>query len=135
MALPEANPTFRAHFTDPVYDAEGADLGPFGNDEGWDLLMDWGKRRDELGPESNLETVLGTADVRSVAGPMEGVNGIETAQWITGAAFTLLRLTGRLPEDDRALALEALEFRIATSGPEQELVVQRDDLVAWRNPG
>ncbi len=35
MSLPDPHPAFQDHFTDPVYDAEGADLGPFGNDEGW----------------------------------------------------------------------------------------------------
>ncbi len=134
MALPDAHPAFRAHFTDPVYDDEGADSGPFGNDEGWDLVMEWGERRDELGPDSTLATVLGNDDVLNVAGPMEGVDGIETAQFVIGAAFTLLRLTGRLAEDDQAVALLALGFMIETAAPEPELLVLRDDLVSWRNP-
>ena len=134
MALPQPHPAFQAHFTDPVYDDPGADSGPFGNDEGWELVMDWGERRDELGPDSTLATVLGTDDVRHVAGPMEGVDGIETAMFIVGAAFTLLRLTGCFADEDRALAQEALELRIGAVGPEPELVVQQDDLSAWRNP-
>ena len=135
MALPEAHPAFRAHFTDPLYDDPGADLGPFGNDEGWELVMSWGDRRDELGPDSGLRTVLETDDVQNAAGPMEGVDGIETAIFLVGAAFTLLRLTGQLPEADRTLALAALELRIEAPGAVRELVVQRDDLLAWRNPG
>ncbi len=135
MALPDSHPAFRAHFTDPVYDAEGADAGPFGNDEGWDIVMVWGERRDELGPDSTLATVLGTDDVLNFAGAMEGVDGIETAQFVVGAAFTLLRLTGRLAEDDQALALLALGFMIETAAPEPERLVLRDDLVSWRNPG
>jgi len=137
MALPEAHPAFQAHFTDPVYDDQGADLGPFGNDEGWDMVMEWGDRRDDLGPDTTLATVLGTDDVLSVAGPMEGVDGIETAQFVVGAAFTILRLTGRLSEDDRAIALLAVGFRIDHAGPEPDrvLLVQRDDLLSWRNPG
>jgi uncharacterized protein YfeS len=136
MALPDPHPAFRAHFTDPVYDDQGADLGPFGNDEGWDLVMEWGDRRDDLSPDSTLATVLGTDDVLACAGPMEGVDGIETAQFLVGAAFTLLRLTGRLAEDDRAIALLAVGFLIEAVGPEREpeLLVQRDDLVSWRNP-
>ena len=73
-----------------------------GDDEGWDMVMEWGDRRDELGPDSTLATVLGTDDVLNFAGPMEGVDGIDTAQFVVGAAFTLLRLTGRLAEDDQA---------------------------------
>lgn len=78
--------------------------------------------------------MLGHDDVLTVAGPMAGVNGIETVQFVVGAAFTLLRLTGRLDEDDRALALLAVGFLIDQVGPERELVVQRDDLLTWRNP-
>jgi uncharacterized protein YfeS len=136
MALPDAHPAFRAHFTDPVYDDPGADLGPFGNDAGSDLLADWADRREELGPDGILATVLGHEDVLNVAGPMEGVDGIETAQFVIGAAFTLLRLTGRISEDDRAIALLAVGFLIDHAGPEPDrvLLVQRDDLLSWRNP-
>ena len=134
MALPEAHPAFRTHFTDPLYDAEGLDSGPFGSDEGWDLVMDWGDRREELGPDSTLATVLRTDDVRNVAGSMEGMDGIETAQFLVSAAFVLLRLTGHVSDDDRSLALEALEFRVARTGDDPVLRRQRDDLRAWRNP-
>ena len=134
MALPQAHPAFRAHFTDPIYDSQGEDLAPFGSDEGWDLVMDWGDRRDELGPDSTLGTVLRTDDVRRVAGPMEGVDGIETAMFIVGAAFVLLRLTGRISDDDRSLALEALDFQLGQVGEQPPLVTQRDDLRSWSNP-
>ena len=136
MPLPDAHPAFEAHFTDPVYDDPGADLGPFGNDAGSDLLADWGDRCDELGPESTLATVLKTEDVLNVVGPMEGADGIETAQFVVAAAFTLLRLTGRISEEDRAIALLAVGFLIEQVGPERaaEVVVQRDDLLTWRNP-
>jgi uncharacterized protein YfeS len=137
MALPDAHPAFRAHFTDPVYDDQGADAGPFGNDEGWDLVMEWGDRRDELGPDSSLTTVLRVDDldqVRAFAGPMEGIDGLDTAQFIVGAAFTLLRLSGRIRDDDRTLALEALDFLIDTGGPEPEHLILKADLTSWRNP-
>ena len=134
MALPEAHPAFRRHFIDPLYDSRGADLAPFGSDEGWDLVMDWGDRRDELGPDSTLATVLRTDDVRNVAGPMEGADGIETAVFVVGAAFVLLRLAGHLPDEDRALALEALDFQIGRVGEQPPLLTQRDDLRSWSNP-
>ena len=134
MPLPAAHPAFAAHFTDPLYDDVGEDRAPFGNDEGWELAMTWGERRAELGPDSTLETVLGTDDVRNVAGPMEGADGIETATFLVGGAFVLLRLTGRISEADRALALEALDFQIGRVGEERVLIVQRDDLASWSNP-
>ena len=58
-----------------------ADAGPFGNDAGWELVTDWGDRRDELAATCDLRTVLAADDVRTVVGPMEGVDGIETAQF------------------------------------------------------
>ena len=80
--------------------------------------------------------MLGHEDVLNVAGPMEGVDGIETAQFVVGAVFTLLRLTGRISEEDRAIALLAAGFRLDQDGPDPDpvLVVQRDDLLTWRNP-
>ena len=134
MALPEAHPAFAAHFTDPLYESAGEEFAPFGSDEGWDLVMDWAERRDELGPDSTLETVLGRDDVRNVAGPVEGADGIETAMFLVGGAFVLLRLTGRIGEDDRALALEALDFQLAQAPGEPALERQRADLASWRNP-
>ncbi len=50
--------------------------------------MEWGRRREELGPDSGLATVLRTDDVLRVAGPMEGVDGIETAAFVQGASAT-----------------------------------------------
>jgi uncharacterized protein YfeS len=134
MALPEAHPAFAAHFTDPIYESQGEEFAPFASDEGWELVMDWGDRRDELAADATLTRVLGTEDLRNVAGAMEGVDGIETAMFITSAAFVLLRLVGRIDDDDRALALEALEFQLAQGNGEPVLERQRTDLAAWRNP-
>ena len=142
--LPEPAPAFTQHFTDPLYDDVGDDLAPFGSDEGSDLLASWGARRGELGTASTLATVLQCepSDVASHVGPMSGMDGLETAIFITSAAFVLLRLTGHLDDDDRQLALEALDFQIRIlSGPDATyaqpppaLLTQRDDLASWRNP-
>ncbi|NYD41969.1 hypothetical protein [Nocardioides panaciterrulae] len=142
--LSEPVPAFAAHFTDPLYDDAGDDLAPFGSDEGSDLLATWTGRRDELGPTSTLATVLecDPSEVAACAGPMTGVDGIETAGFITSAAFVLLRLVGHLGEDDRRLALEALDFQIRmlpeinSTFAETPAVLrtQRDDLASWRNP-
>ncbi|MGC3953961.1 MAG: hypothetical protein QM804_06870 [Propionicimonas sp.] len=42
--LPPAHPAFAAHFTDPLYDDAGADFGPFGSDEGFELVWEWAER-------------------------------------------------------------------------------------------
>ena len=141
--LPEPAPAFTQHFTDPVYDDHADDLAPFGSDEGWELLMDWSDRRAELEASPTLATVLGCepAQVAEVAGPMTGVDGIETATFVVSAAFVVLRLAGRLEEDDRLLALEALDFLIgmlpevnpAITETPAALLRQRDDLASWRN--
>jgi len=142
--LPEPAPAFAQHFTDPLYDDVGDGLAPFGSDEGSDLLWSWSARRGELGTASTLATVLQCepSDVASHMGPMSGMDGLETAIFITSAAFVLLRLVGHLREDDRQLALEALDFQIrilpeinsAITQTPPALLTQRDDLASWRNP-
>ena len=115
---------------------------PFGSDEGSDLLWSWRDRRDELGSASTLATVLACepSSVASYAGPMAGVDGLETATFVTSAAFVLLRLTGHLNDDDRQLALDALDFHIGLgeangAGTEDRvLLTQRDDLLSSRDP-
>lgn len=143
-ALGMRAPAFAQHFTDPLYDDPGDDLAPFGSDEGSDLLATWRGRRAELTTASTLATVLecDPSDVATYAGSMDGVDGVETATFLTSAAFVLLRLVGHLDEDDRRLALEALDFQIrmlpvinpAVTETPAVLRTQRDDLAAWRNP-
>ena len=141
---PEPAPAFTQHFVDPLYDDPADEFAPFGSDEGSDLLASWRNRRSELGPASGLATVLECepSQVATYVGEMTGVDGIETAMFITSAAFVLLRMTGHLSDGDRRLALEALDFRIAilpeinsalTDTP-AVLLRQRDDLASWRNP-
>jgi uncharacterized protein YfeS len=141
--LPDPAPAFAQHFTDQLYDDVADGRAPFGSDEGSDLLWSWRDRRDELGSASTLATVLGCepSRVASYAGPMTGVDGIETATFITSAAFVLLRLIGHLNEDDRQVALDALDFHIRLLGETNRagaearvLLTQRDDLLSWRNP-
>lgn len=134
MPLPDPHPAFAAHFTDPLYDDVGAELAPFGSDEGWELVMDGADRREEIAADPTLATLLRTDDVRTVAGDMVGVDGLETAMFVTSGAFALLRLVGRISEADRALALEAIDFQLAQLPDEPALVRQRADLDSWRNP-
>ena len=142
--LPRPATAFAEHFTDPLYDDVGNDFAPFGSDEGSDLLAEWGDRRDQLDRDSTLATVLRCEprEVAEIAGPMQDVDGLETAMTVTSAAFVLLRLVGHLGEEDRRLALEAVDFQIRTvtdmnPGIDRELDVlktQREDLESWRNP-
>lgn len=132
-------PAFAHHFTDPLYDSPGDDFAPFGSDEGSDLLATWAKRRADLDETSTLATILECEPdaVATYVGEMAGIDGIETAMFITSAAFVLLRLTGRIGEADRRQALAALDFQINTLRlPETPaaLSTQRHDLVTWRNP-
>lgn len=142
--LPEPAPAFARHFTDPIYDDVADDLAPFGSDEGSDLLATWGHRRQELDPSSTLATVLecDPSEVTRYTGPMSGVDGLETASFVVSAAFVLLRLVGHLSDDDRQVALQALDFQVRVLGevdaahaePPRTLLTQRDDLTSWRNP-
>lgn len=135
---------FSDHFTDPLYEDRGDELAPFGSDEGSDLLWTWEERRDGLDRSSTLATVLAChpEEVSRVLGPMEGIDGLDTAMAVRSAAFVLLRLVGHLSEDDRRLALEALEFEIgiiprldpALADTPAALLTQRRDLSTWVDP-
>lgn len=135
---------FSDHFTDPLYDDRGDELAPFGSDEGSDLLWTWEERRDGLDRSSTLATVLGCdpETVSTVYGPMGGIDGLDTAMAVRSAAFVLLRLMGHLSEDDRRLALEALDFEIgiipridpAFADTPAALLAQRRDLTTWVDP-
>lgn len=135
---------FSDHFTDPLYEDRGDELAPFGSDEGSDLLWTWEERRDGLDRSSTLATVLAChpEEVSRVLGPMEGIDGLDTAMAVRSAAFVLLRLVGHLSEDDRRLALEALDFEIgiiprldpALADTPAALLTQRRDLTTWVDP-
>lgn len=132
-------PAFAQHFTDPLYDNPGDEFAPFGSDEGSDLLASWAERRADLDETSTLATILGCEPdaVASYAGEMDGIDGIETAMFITSAAFVLLRLAGHINEADQQQALAALDFQINTlrlAETPAALSTQRHDLGTWRNP-
>lgn len=140
----QPHPAFAAHFTDPLYEDRAADLAPFGSDEGDELLLDWEDRGDELDQTATIATILECepGEETSYAGPMEGVDGMDTATFVVSAAFIVLRLTGHLSETDRQLALAAVDHQIRmlpiinadiTATP-TELQTQRDDLATWTNP-
>lgn len=132
-------PAFAQHFTDPIYDDAGDAFAPFGSDEGSDLLASWAARRADLDETSTLATILGCEPdaVATYAGEMDGVDGLDTAMFITSAAFVLLRLADHINETDQQQALTALDFQINTLRlPETPaaLNTQRHDLGTWRNP-
>jgi len=142
--MPVPAPAFSDHFTDPLYEDRGDEFAPFGSDEGSDLLATWEERRGELDASSTLATVLecDPEQVSRVSGPMEGIDGLDTAMTVRSAAFVLLRLVGRLSEEDRRLALEALDFEIGiipSINPDladtpAALLTQRQDLTSWVDP-
>ncbi|KZE91614.1 hypothetical protein AVP41_01158 [Microbacterium sp. TNHR37B] len=140
--LADPDPSFAAHFTDPIYDDPAGEFAPFGSDEGADLLAEWSERRDELDADSTVAELIGTADgaaeifslldARDASGvPLPG-EGVDAATIIVGAAFTLLRLTGHIDAPGREHAMRALDVLIDRYGPQEDLLRQRQDLDAWR---
>lgn len=138
--LPEADPAFAAHFTDPLYGDPASELAPFGNDEGWDILHEWDERRDELTPETTVADLIvgsGFAELVSSAGvdPGEGVPEpgglLDAATIVVGAGFTLLRLTGQIDDEGKRETLRALDILIDFYDSPPELLLQRDDLRSW----
>jgi uncharacterized protein YfeS len=148
VTLPTPHPAFSAHFTDAIYDAPGLESAPFGSDEGADILWEWGRRRDELGPDSTIAGLMGIdeAGLDAQVEAMAGINHLDQAAIVRGAAFTLLRLTGHLNDRDRELALRTIEYEIQTTANPGWLPAearaqllpplhrQREDLLTWINP-
>jgi uncharacterized protein YfeS len=126
------HPLFAERFTDPIYDDPANDFAPFGNDEGADVLANWTARVDELDETSTVRTVLEDLfdDSSGDVGVIED-NDVDTAMFAVGAAFTLLRLTGRIDHEGTRLALRGLDVieGFYTSVPEVDRM--RSDLVAF----
>ncbi|WP_454858408.1 hypothetical protein [Promicromonospora soli] len=126
------HPRFAVHFTDPIYDDPANDFAPFGNDEGADILADWATRVGELDEASTVRTILedlfdeGSGDVAAIED-----GDVDTAMFAVGAAFTLLRLAGRIDHEGTLLALRGLDVieGFYTSVPEVERM--RSDLIAF----
>ena len=123
---------FAEHFTDPIYDDPANDFAPFGNDEGADILADWATRIGELDETSTVRTIL--EDLFDESSGDEAViedDDVDTAMFAIGAAFTLLRLTGRIDHEGTQLALRGLDVieGFYTSVPEAERM--RADLITF----
>lgn len=128
------HPAFAAHFTDPLYDDEGAEFAPFGTDEGWDMLAEWSERVDELNDASTVRQLLAEHGGDDIDGFIEEAVGDATdlGGIVIGAGFTLLRLTGRIDDEGRQWTLAALDAGqrfYAVSAPEFELM--RRDLMTF----
>ncbi len=127
--LPEPHPAFAAHFSDPLYEDSGGDFAPFGTDEGWDLVMEWGERRDELEPDITVRELLRRSDFAGA----ESEGSVDGATITIGAGFTVLRLTGQIDETGLQDTLRALQTLEDFYGPIEEVAVQRRDLESWAN--
>jgi uncharacterized protein YfeS len=81
--LPTAHRAFRAHVDDPLYDDDADELAPFGSDEGWELVREWGERRDDLSRDATLQEVLDESPfpeaVAHLAEPEAGPGEVEVA--------------------------------------------------------
>lgn len=125
------HPAFAAHFRDPIYDDEANDLAPFGNDEGWDLLVGWVKRADELDSVSTLVQIAPEWFEEAPVPDDLNEDDVDLNDIVIGAGFTLLRLTGQIGEADRALVLRALDIRDRTYGQHPETQQMRTDLLTF----
>jgi len=140
-ALPKAAPQFKAHFTDPVYEDQAGEFAPFGTDEGWDMLPEWAERRSELNASTTVTQVLEQSgfggmehelDVPESAGIPSPGGQVDAATIVTGAGFTLLRLTGHIDDEGKRLTLKSLDILIERFDSPSELLRQRQDLQSWR---
>ena len=131
------HPDFSAHFTDPMYDDPGDEFAPFGSDEGADDLTEWSERLDELDDSTTVRFLLedGFDDPTDVDGFITELTdedeSVDAAVITVGAGFTLLRLTGHIDEEGRALVLTALGRLQAFYGEQSQFTRMRADLEAF----
>jgi hypothetical protein len=126
------HPSFAAHFRDPIYDDPADDFAPFGNDEGADLLADWADRAEKLGSGSTLRQIAPEWFEDAPLLPADlNEDDVDLNDIVIGAGFTLLRLTGQIGEQDRALVLRALDIRDRTYGQQPQTQQMRTDLLAF----
>lgn len=134
--LPPADPAFAAHFRDAIYDDPGAEFGPFGSDEGFELVHQWTGAVNHASLRQVLTEVgmsgsdrwLTPVQVEDCGDPSALV---DDAVLVQSAGFAVLRLTGRIDAEGKSMVLHALEFLIGFYGGPREYVVQRDDLSRW----
>lgn len=99
----DAHPNFRKRFTADAYRDLTSEFGIFGSDEAADLLSEWTDRRDELNSNSTLRQLLLGDDHATLPH-----NGDDFDDFVIGAGFTLLWLTGNIDQEGRELMLTAL---------------------------
>lgn len=142
VRLPEATATFSAHFTDPIYEDQSGDFAPFGSDEGWDMLQEWAGRRNELNGGSTVAQILQGSDFGGIEQHLtvsepQGVprpgGQVDAAVVIIGAGFTLLRLTGHIDQEGKALTLKAIDVLMDRYGSPPQLARVRADLQSWHD--
>ncbi|GEO28527.1 hypothetical protein [Terrabacter aerolatus] len=131
-----ADDAFTDHFTSPVYDDPAGEFAPFGTDEGADLLAEWAARRDELEATTTVRDLLADgfdepSDVDGMFAGLDDEDGVDAATIVVAAGFTLLRLTGQIDDEGRAMVLRALAALESFYGEQPELSRMRDDLEAF----
>jgi uncharacterized protein YfeS len=127
------HPSFAAHFQDPIYDDPADELAPFGSDEGADLLEEWVDRAEELDSGSTWTQIAREWFEDAPLLPADlNEDDVDLNDIVIGAGFTLLRLSGRISEADRALMLRALDMRERTYGQQPQTQQMRTDLLAFR---
>ncbi|MFI2366701.1 hypothetical protein [Promicromonospora sp. NPDC019610] len=129
------HPAFAAHFRDPIYDDQGDDFAPFGNNEGWDTVVEAAKRIDELDGSTTLAQIdpeWFEDEAAVVAGLHD--DDVDMVDFTIGAGFALLRLTGQIDDVGRGWVLQALDARDRVYGPQPQTERMRADLLSFR-PG
>lgn len=136
-AMEPAHPRFAAHFTDPMYNDPADDWAPFGSDEAADILAEWEERRDELTSSTRLRDMYDSEEEWRESVNDIGTSPLDTddeATWVVARAFTLLRLTGQIDDEGKAVALRGVDRLLQETDNAQEYVQQKRDLESWQNP-
>lgn len=128
--LLESDPRYMAHFTHPIYEADADESAPFGSDEGADFLEELRRGIKTITPGMTLADLMEERDVEEPFA-LAADNDVDGLIELYCRGFALLRFTGHLSADDRAVLRRALEGLTVLDGMETITDVVIPDLDSY----
>lgn len=127
---PEPHPRFAAHFTDSIYSDWSDDLTPFGGDEASDVVAELYDEVDELDDDLTLRQLAEGAFGDEWPDILDDPDALHEFgdPVLIGLGFALIRITGTIDPDSRALLSAAIGRQSTRYKGEESFATMADDL-------
>ena len=132
--LPEAHPTFAAHFTDELYEDPADDFAPFGSDEAADEIFGWMTHVEDVTATSTVRQLVAISYDEEDEASLEAdwASDDDTLDMITIAlGFFLIRVTGQIDDIGRQDVLAALARQQDRYGEQPQFTIMTRDLTSF----